>query len=87
MIEFVIRDAVDGDAARIAALMCELGYPTTDTASEIGVSGAYPILSTEPQNDASVWVRMSEDGVGGETATVRRTKSGWHVTKVALWVA
>jgi GNAT superfamily N-acetyltransferase len=30
MLDFTIRDAVESDTARIAALVSELGYPTTD---------------------------------------------------------
>jgi hypothetical protein len=50
-----------------------------------GVSGREPIIDISQQPE-SVWVRMSQDDVGGETATVRRTSQGWKLVDVALGI-
>jgi len=51
------------------------------------VSRDIPIQDIEQQSNGSVWVRLTVDGVGGETATVVRTDSGWQVTEVVSWVS
>ncbi len=45
------------------------------------------IMSIERQKDGSVWVRLSESGGVGETATVLQTEKEWQVTEVTMWVA
>jgi hypothetical protein len=55
--------------------------------SVMRISGERPIMAIERTNDASVWVRMSDDGVSGETATVRKTSAGWQVIEVTMWIA
>jgi hypothetical protein len=53
----------------------------------MGVSGQFPITSIERQADGLVWVQMTDDGIIGELAVVRRTRHGWQVTEVGSWVA
>jgi hypothetical protein len=51
------------------------------------VTASTPIQDIEQQADGSVWVRLSLDGVSGETATVLRTQGGWQMTQLVLWVS
>jgi hypothetical protein len=83
---------VDGefmDRDLISLVLYIRSKPETKSAggSPIVVSGTYPIMSIERQRNGSVWVRMSEDGGVGETATVRKTDRGWQVTELTFWVA
>jgi hypothetical protein len=51
------------------------------------VTRGIPIQDIEQQEDGSVWVRLTVDGIGGETATVVRTDGGWQIAHLVHWVA
>jgi hypothetical protein len=47
----------------------------------------YPIMDIDRAEDGSVSVKLSSDGGIGETGTVVRTRHGWELTGVTMWVA
>jgi hypothetical protein len=47
----------------------------------------YPIMDICRVDDGSVSVTLSPDGGIGETGTVTRTRHGWELTRVTMWVA
>jgi hypothetical protein len=51
------------------------------------VSTDVPIQDIEQQPDGSVWVRLTGDGVSGETAIVIRARRGWRIREVVGWVS
>jgi hypothetical protein len=58
-----------------------------DGTEGMSISGSDPILEVERQSDISAEVTLSFDGGSGQTATIVRTRTGWHVINVVDWVA
>ena len=61
--------------------------PTEPGWHTFSVSGAIPILDILQMPDGSVWVRLSQTGNPGETATVVRSGDGWQIVELVHWVA
>ena len=84
MLNFTIRDAADADAPQLAALMSELGYPTTDVkmTKRLSPIGADPNFRTLVAETASVVI-----GVAGVGIAPFYERNGMYGRLLALVVA
>jgi len=61
--------------------------PKSEVREPSGVSGAYPVMWIAREAGDLVSVGMSENGVVGEVATVRRASRGWVLVEVASFIS